>query len=135
MRRTLISVVGLFAGTALLVGVKSTAFGTPAGYVAGATLNPAAAGGGQSPRPATTPGGTPAPSTTPQPGLTTSAAGGPGAPTATKTAPSHPALRPRPPRLHLPPSLLPAHTSPCRRPSPRPASPRRAATATTTRSR
>jgi uncharacterized protein with FMN-binding domain len=91
MRRTLISVVGLLAGTALLVGVKSTAFGTPAGYVAGAPLNPAAQSGpGQSPRPGTTPGRTSAPGTTPQPGQTTSAASKPGAPTATKTTPSQP---------------------------------------------
>jgi len=106
MRRTLISVVGLFAGTALLVGVKSTVLGPPAGYVADAPVNPAAQGGtsgavaGQSPGPGTTPGRTPtpgtksgqppAPGTTPQPGQTTTAPGGPGAPTATTTTPSHP---------------------------------------------
>jgi uncharacterized protein with FMN-binding domain len=91
MRRTLISVVGLFAGTALLVGVKSTALGTSAGYVADAPLNPSAPGTpGQSARPATTPGRTPSPGTTPRPGQKTSAPGKPGTPTARTTTPSQP---------------------------------------------
>jgi uncharacterized protein with FMN-binding domain len=105
MRRTLISVVGLLAGTAMLVGIKSTVFGAPAGVVADAPLDPAAsagagpgashggtgpAGPGQTPHPGTTPGRTPAPGTTPHPGQTTTAPGGPGAPTATTTTPSQP---------------------------------------------
>ena len=102
MRRTLISVVGLFAGTAMLVGVKSTVFGAPVGYVADAPVNPAAPGGsglgasagpagpGQSPYPGTTPGRIPAPGTPPGPGQTTPAPGGPGTPTATMTTPSQP---------------------------------------------
>jgi uncharacterized protein with FMN-binding domain len=111
MRRTLISVVGLIAGTVLLVAIKSTAFGTPAGYVADAPVNPAVPGGssgpgaaagpagpgkslgqgttpGRTPAAGTKPGQPPAPGTTPQPGQTTTAPSGPGAPTATKTTPS-----------------------------------------------
>jgi uncharacterized protein with FMN-binding domain len=113
MRRTLLAVVGLFAGTALLVGVKSTAMGAAAGRVADAPLSPGAPGSGSGPgaaagpvgpaqsgRAATTPGRTPvpgtkpgqpsAPGTTPQPGQPTTAPGGPGAPTATTTTPSQP---------------------------------------------
>jgi uncharacterized protein with FMN-binding domain len=107
MRRTLISVVGLFAGTAMLVGIKSTVFGAPAADVlAGAPLDPGApAGAGSGPgpsgpagpagpsqpgHPGATPGRTPAPGTTPRPGQTTTAPAGPGAPTATTTTPSQP---------------------------------------------
>ncbi|MGE5155953.1 MAG: hypothetical protein ACM3JP_00465 [Betaproteobacteria bacterium] len=94
------SIVGLVFGTALLVGLKTTALGPATGVAADAPLDPAAsgapgtgpggtvagpaAGPGKSAQPGTTPGRTSGPTSAPRPGTTTPA---PGHTTSTTTAP------------------------------------------------
>jgi uncharacterized protein with FMN-binding domain len=114
LRRTVLSIFAVVFGTALLVGLKSTAVGAPPGTVAGAPLNPGSSGPGASgppgsgqpgpngspgapgstARPTTTPG---PPGSTPKPGQTTTAPAGGGTTTTTPPVGGGPTTTTAPP--------------------------------------